>query len=145
MSFKVFDLCCEANHQFEGWFASQGQFEAQLRDGLVGCPMCGSLGIQRLPSAPRLNLGAGARPAPDDGPDPGQAQAMFLQAARQIVASTEDVGERFAEEARRIHYKEAAQRGIRGVASRAEARELIEEGVKVVPFPFGGLIKETLQ
>jgi hypothetical protein len=147
MSFKVFDLSCEASHVFEGWFASQDEFDAQLRESRIECPMCGSLTIQRLPSAPRLNLGASV-PAPRSaptGPERGRLQAMFVQAARHLAATTEDVGERFAEEARRIHYKEAPERGIRGLASREEAEALIEEGVKVVAVPFGDLLKETLQ
>jgi hypothetical protein len=146
MSFKVFDLSCEASHLFEGWFASQDEFDAQLEGSRIECPMCGSIRVQRLPSAPRLNLGAAARPASSvASPDQGRLQAMFVRAARQIAASTEDVGERFAEEARRIHYKEAPERGIRGLASREEAEALIDEGVNVIALPFGDLIKETLQ
>jgi hypothetical protein len=145
MSFKVFDLSCEASHLFEGWFASQDEFDVQLRDSRIECPMCGSLRIQRIPSAPRLNLGAVAPAAATVAPDRGRLQAMFVQAAREIAASTEDVGERFAEEARRIHYKETPERGIRGLATREEADALIEEGVKVIALPFGELVKETLQ
>jgi hypothetical protein len=78
-------------------------------------------------------------------PTQEQMQALFLKMAREIVANTEDVGERFAEEARRIHYKEAPERGIRGVTSRDEADALEEEGIKVVPMPFANLLKDPLQ
>jgi len=157
MSVKVFDLCCEASHLFEGWFGSQQQFDSQLRDAGIACPVCGSSSVQRLPSAPRLNLGAAPIDStPSDAVNPigsadvsaaelSRLQAMFVRAARHIAASTEDVGERFAEEARRMHYKEAPERGIRGVASREEAEALADEGVTVLPFPFARLIKETLQ
>jgi len=78
-------------------------------------------------------------------PTPEQMQALFLMMAREIVAGTEDVGERFAEEARRIHYKEAPERGIRGVTSKDEADALEEEGISVMPMPFAHLLKDPLQ
>ncbi len=146
MSFKVFDLSCDSDHLFEGWFVSQQVFDDQLQQGKIDCPLCGSIRIHRRPSAPRLNLGAPPPLAPEHvRPSAAQIQAMFVLAARHIVAHTEDVGERFAQEARRIHYKEAPERGIRGVASREEADALIQEGVGVFALPFGNLAKETLQ
>lgn len=141
---KVFDLNCDAGHVFEGWFGSQDDFDAQLLARDVACPLCGSLTVHRRPSAPRLNLGA-AEPLAAAVPAEAQLQSAFVRAALQIVANTEDVGDRFAEEARRIHYKEVPERGIRGVASRAEAQELAQEGVRIVAFPFPELAKETLQ
>ena len=141
---KVFDLCCDAEHLFEGWFASQDQFDAQLLAGKIGCPLCGSAVIRRRPSAARLNLGPSTAVAAAM-PDPAQLQTAFVRAAIQVIANTEDVGERFAEEARRIHYKEVPERGIRGVATRSEAQELEEEGVRVMAFPFPELAKESIQ
>jgi hypothetical protein len=139
---KVFDLCCDAGHLFEGWFKSQDDFDAQERGGRIGCPLCGSALIRRRPSAPRLNLGMHAQPEP---PAPeAQVQSALVQAARELIANTEDVGNRFAEEARRIHYKEVPERGIRGIASRAEAHELAQEGIRIVAFPYPELAKETL-
>jgi len=140
---KVFDLCCDAGHLFEGWFESQDDFESQQRGGRIGCPLCGSALVRRRPSAPRLNLGAPAQaaaPAPRDA----QLQQALVQAAKQLIASTEDVGDRFPEEARRIHYKEVPERGIRGVASRAEAHELAQEGIRIMALPFPELAEETL-
>ena len=147
-SLKVFNLNCEQQHAFEGWFASAEAFDAQLAAGQVQCPMCGSTAITKALSAPRLNLGA--EPPREQRqvaamPTAEQVQALFLKMAREIVASTEDVGERFAEEARRIHYKEAPERGIRGVTSRQEADALEEEGISVMPMPFGRLLKGPLQ
>jgi hypothetical protein len=145
---KVFNLSCEQQHAFEGWFASADAFEAQMTGGRVQCPFCGSTAISKALSAPRLNLGA--EPPQQQRqvaamPTAEQLQALFLKMAREIVANTEDVGERFAEEARRIHYKEAPERGIRGVTSKDEADALEEEGIKVMPVPFGNLLKGPLQ
>ena len=156
---KVFNLACEHDHRFEGWFGSADDYDAQLARGLLECPMCANRTIRKLPAAPRLNLsGATDAPAPrqrgaDDlangvpatSPDPRAVQAMFMKMARAVIANTEDVGERFAEEARRIHYREAPERGIRGLASKAEAQALEEEGINVMPLPFGHLLKDPLQ
>lgn len=145
---KVYNLRCEHEHAFEGWFASAEAFEAQLAEGQVLCPLCGSTSITKALSAPRLNLGAAPPAEPRQAaamPTPDQMQALFLKMAREIVAGTEDVGERFAEEARRIHYREAPERGIRGVTSKEEADALEEEGISVMPMPFAHLFKEPLQ
>lgn len=142
---KVFDLCCDADHLFEGWFASQEEFDAQLLARAIGCPLCGSVLIRRLPSASRLNLGSPAPPIAAAMPEPARLQSAVIRAALQIIENTEDVGERFAEEARRIHYKESPERGIRGVATRAEAQALEQEGVRILAFPFPELAKETIQ
>ncbi len=145
---KVFNLRCDREHPFEGWFASTEDFDRQQRDGLLRCPICDSQAIVKALSAPYLNTGA---PAPAEPKQPAvmptseQMQTMFLRMAREIAAKTEDVGERFPEEARRIHYKEAPERGIRGVASREEAEALNDEGIGVLPLPFGNLLKEPLQ
>jgi len=144
---KVFNLNCEQQHAFEGWFASGEDFEAQLVRGDVQCPVCGSTVVTKALSAPRLNLGAEAPREQQAAamPTTEQMQALLLRMAREIVASTEDVGAKFAEEARRIHYKEAPERGIRGVTSRDEAEALEDEGIKVMPMPFANLLKGPLQ
>jgi hypothetical protein len=144
---KVFNLHCEQGHAFEGWFASAEAFDAQAAGGQVQCPVCGSTAISKALSAPWLNLGAEPPQQRQVAamPTPEQLQALFLKMAREIVASTEDVGEKFAEEARRIHYKEAPERGIRGLTSKEEADALEEEGIKVVPMPFANLLKDPLQ
>lgn len=144
---KVLDLQCSHSHSFEGWFASEDDFQGQLARGLVECPMCGDTAVSKLLSAPRLNLGASEPQSRGDVatvPD-ASLQAAWLKMARQVLANTEDVGERFAEEARRIHYGESDQRGIRGQASLKETEALLEEGIGVLPLPLPKALKETLQ
>ncbi len=145
---KVLGLRCSQGHAFEGWFASGEAFDAQMAGGLVECPLCGSHEITKLPSAPRLNLGAGRErapsvPAPASAPAGMPVEGRWLHAVREAVAQAEDVGERFPEEARRIHHGEAAERGIRGQASREQVRALLDEGIAVLPVP--PALKETLQ
>ncbi len=143
---KVLNLQCSQHHSFEGWFASEDDFQGQLAGGLVECPLCEDRTIRKMLSAPRLNLGASA-PASREvmtGPD-ATLQAAWMQAVRQVLASTEDVGERFPEEARRIHYGESEGRGIRGQATAKETEALLEEGISVMPLPIPKALKEPLQ
>jgi len=141
---KVLNLRCVHDHRFEGWFASGDDFEAQNGRGLVECPVCGDNAINRLPSAPRLNVSALRETAP--APEPAQpAQAAWLKALRHVVDNTEDVGARFPEEARRIHYGEVAGRGIRGSASTQDAQALREEGIEVIAIPALPALKGRLQ
>ncbi len=170
---KVLDLQCANQHSFEGWFASEDDFQSQLARGLVDCPMCCDRAIQKMPSAPRLNLGAyqiadsgfknrpqqpgesahspelavqknAAVGVPSEQPAHSPAeQAAFFTALRQMVANTEDVGDKFAHEARAMHYGDAQVRSIRGQASAREAVELLQEGIDVLPLP--PQFKETLQ
>ena len=146
---KVLNLQCSDGHGFEGWFASEDDFQAQLGRGLVECPMCGDQHVQKLPSAPRLNLGAAEPAAPAkqqvmNAPD-AQMQAAWLQMVRHVMANTEDVGEKFAEEARKIHYGETEERNIRGQASREETEALLDEGIAVMPLPIPKALKGPLQ
>jgi hypothetical protein len=133
---KVFNLRCGSGHGFEGWFASELDYLAQDRQGQVECPLCGDRRIARMPSAPRLNLShvrtADERTDPAAEPD---LQAMWLKAARHVVENTEDVGDRFADEARRIHYGEVPARGIRGQATSADRAALTDEGVEFLQMP----------
>ena len=145
MALKVFDLVCANQHSFEGWFSSENDFETQVEKGLLSCPMCGSDDVRRTPSAARLNFGAQPERQQAMLPTPQQMQQAFMRIAREIAANTEDVGEQFAEEARRIHYEEVPARGIRGTTTREEAAALEDEGINVMPFPFAELIKEPLQ
>jgi hypothetical protein len=163
----VFNLSCSADHRFEGWFASGEDFDAQQGRGLLSCPMCGSSEVSKQLSAPRLNLhaqaegGRGERHAErhaghaaaapaKDAPREQMAmlsprqQELLRELVRQVVENTEDVGDRFAEEARRIHYKEAEARSIRGVATREEAQALEEEGIEVAQLPIAIVDKSQL-
>jgi len=159
---KVLDLHCEHQHVFEGWFASEDDFQSQLARGLLTCPLCGSQSLSKKLSAPRLNLGAAAPAASPEAPapaavpampdamdlaqlNPQQLQAAWMKAVKEVMAQTEDVGERFAEEARKIHYGETEARGIRGQASREQAQALEEEGIQVVALPIPAALKGPLQ
>lgn len=148
---KVLNLRCNHEHAFEGWFASEADFQDQAARGVVACPLCDSPQVTRLPSAPRLNLSAarpqqpttGSQSAPESVPEPPSLQARWLQAVAHVLKNTEDVGERFPEEARRIHYGEASQRGIRGMATPSQRAELAEEGIEVLPLPLPDVLKGT--
>jgi hypothetical protein len=148
---KVLDLRCANGHGFEGWFASDEDYMDQNGRGLVECPLCADKGVTRLPSAPRLNL-SGAR-APQAPPAsmptvdarPADLQAAWLQAVRHLLDHTEDVGERFAEQARRIHYGEEPQRGIRGQATPEERHALREEGIETMSIPLPAALKGPVQ
>ncbi|MBC7602981.1 MAG: DUF1178 family protein [Ramlibacter sp.] len=144
---KVLNLQCASAHAFEGWFGSEDDFQKQVAAGQVECPLCGDNAIHKMPSAPRINLGA-QRPETKhevvNTPDVAM-QAAWMRAVREVIAKTEDVGERFPEEARRMHYGEVEERGIRGEAPREEAEALLEEGIGVMPLPIPRALKEPLQ
>ena len=175
---KVLNLQCAHQHSFEGWFASEDDFQSQLSRDLIECPMCESTRIEKMPSAPRLNLGAfrppvavsaSSEPSPAAVEAAGRSaesstpqsvhpvaaassdentatgQAGFLKALRHLLANTEDVGRRFAAEARGMHYGDIETRSIRGQASTREAVELLEEGIDVMPLPLPAALKKTLQ
>ena len=144
---KVLNLQCSNSHSFEGWFASEDDFQAQLGRGLVECPLCGDSAVSKMLSAPRLNLGASSPETRRDVasvPEPA-LQAAWMKMVRHVMANTDDVGERFAEEARRIHYGETEERGIRGQASAQETEALLEEGIGVLPLPMPKALKGPLQ
>lgn len=144
---KVLNLQCSHGHGFEGWFGSEDEFQDQLGRGLVECPLCADVQVTKLPSAPRLNLGAVEAPARQEvvaAPE-AQMQAAWMKLVRHVMANTDDVGEKFAEEARKIHYGESEGRGIRGQASREETESLLEEGIAVLPLPVPKGLKGPLQ
>lgn len=146
---KVLDLQCSQQHRFEGWFASEQDFLDQGQRGLLTCPVCNDAAISKMLSAPRLNLGSSHGDTPtkqEIGATASQAQtlqAAWMAVARRIIAETDDVGDRFAEEARKIHYGETQERGIRGQATRSETESLIDEGIAVLPLP--DALKKPLQ
>ncbi|NYT63018.1 DUF1178 family protein [Alcaligenaceae bacterium] len=152
MSLKVFDLQCDLGHVFEGWFGSDHSYESQQSRGLLSCPVCNSGRVNKKLSAPRLNLsrakeptaaatathaqtGAGAAVAAPAARQMAQLQAEVLHHIRQIVRNTENVGDKFAQEARRMRDGEAEERAIRGTATAEEREELAEEGIAVMPIP----------
>lgn len=135
----IFDLACHLGHGFEGWFRSQENFEAQLAEGVISCPQCGSTDIRRVPSAVHVGK-SGSSPQESQAvrrEDVRAEEMMSLlgQVLSSIIAQTEDVGREFADEARRIHYLESPSRPIRGEASLDEFESLREEGIDVMMFP----------
>ena len=127
----VFDLACSMGHVFEAWFGSQTDYDDQRARKLVSCPMCGDGHVDKAPMAPRIS---GTRS--NDAPDPKQVMQAMMMAQRRMLAKSEDVGDRFASEARAIHAGDSEERLIHGQATPAEAKKLIEEGVPVAPLPF---------
>jgi hypothetical protein len=155
----VYDLVCAQGHRFEGWFASGEEFARQHEAKLVNCPLCDDGAIERVPSA-KVSVQKGRRSSskrgrPSSPPDPAQATPgegaaspgssgspavtgmppEVLAKLREIVRQTENVGSRFPEEARKIHYEEIPARPIRGQASPEEAKALTDEGIEFAPVP----------
>jgi hypothetical protein len=138
----VLNILCDNGHHFEGWFASSDAFREQRTRALVTCPHCHSAEVSQLPSAPHVLRGG--QDLTPTSPAPGTtatdvsvssvAQAVYQKLAA-MARQAENVGERFPEEARRIHYDEAPARTIRGIASQDETRDLLEEGIMVLPAP----------
>lgn len=165
----VVDLHCALGHDFEGWFGSAEDLADQQARGLVSCPVCGGHDVVRRPSAPRLNVSGlkdeaqpASKPAdtrsvaPTSGPGAGNPaetareaaqalHAMYARLVQEVTARTEDVGERFAEEARRIHHGDAPERGIRGQATAEEREALADEGIEVMALPWPVGPKSSLQ
>lgn len=137
----VFDLGCQNSHRFEGWFASNEDFERQLGGKLVTCPLCGNANVSRLPHASHIKTGAKERPSRADARATASQQyanvggEALAKLVEHIIENTEDVGAAFPEEARRIHYQEAPERQIRGTASRDDVEALKDEGIEVVALP----------
>lgn len=137
-----YDLMCENGHAFDGWFSDSSAFDKQARRGLVACTVCGTAKIEKQLMAPGIPAKSNRKAEPSQkmlaGPvDPRVRQMM--QTMREIRKTVEEkseyVGERFADEARKIHYAEAEKRGIYGEATADDAKSLIEEGIEVHPLP----------
>ena len=135
----VFNLGCENSHRFEGWFTSSEDFEHQLGRKLVACPLCGNANVVRLPHASHINKSGSKERSARGGVNQQQyanvGTEMLAKLVEHIVENTEDVGQAFPEEARKIHYRETAERRIRGTASRDEVEALKDEGIEVVALP----------
>lgn len=146
----LFDLKCSQGHRFEGWFRNNDAYEQQVASHALTCPICGDVQVEKAPMAPRIAKSGRSRdeappvPAPGSPPDVAGAeqaqQADMLRALRelrrQVEANAEHVGERFAEEARKIHYGETQSRAIYGEASQEQAEKLQEEGVAIARIPW---------
>lgn len=137
----VFELICSSQHRFEGWFSSSDEFERQRQNRMLSCPVCAVSKVEKLPTAKIKKVEGRPDESPPsdqkkDAPAPKQAQELTLASfIEHVLRHTEDVGPAFAEEARKIHYEEVPRRGIRGVASREETQQLVDEGIEVLPLP----------
>ena len=148
-----YNLRCERGHAFESWFQSSAVYETQEKRGLVNCPVCGSAKVERAIMAPQIVSKKGrdrAEPAPapvaaTEVAAPTSTPLMMAQERElraklkelrdHIVKNADNVGERFPNEARKMHYGDIEHRPIYGEASPQEARELVEEGIEVAPLP----------
>lgn len=137
----VYDLSCEKAHRFEGWFSSAEDFDAQVEDDQVSCPVCGSVSISRELSAPYVNTGSTEPVAASDKPSSETAvagvdmESLHRKFIEFVLKNSEDVGSQFPEEARKIHYEENPRRSIRGQASSDDIEALRDEGIDVFQVP----------
>lgn len=127
-------LQCANSHEFEAWFASSASYDAQAAGGQITCPECNSREVGKSIMAPNVALRSRPDPVPHDEA-PARYRNLVRQVCKLLVEGSEDVGDRFPEEARKIHYREVAPRSVLGTASHEEARELIEEGIEILPVP----------
>jgi hypothetical protein len=156
-----YTLICNKRHEFESWFANSAAYDKQAKRGLVTCPLCGSAKVEKALMTPRLARAdtpsprkpppaqplpaspAEAAPAATPTPTPvamiSPQEREFRQKLRELrdhlVKNAENVGPRFPEEARKMHYGEAEHRSIYGIASPEDAKELHEEGIEFSPLP----------
>lgn len=137
-----YDLVCTDGHEFDGWFSDSAAFDKQARKGLVACIHCGSTKVEKQLMAPGIaaksnRKSEAARPMLAAALDPRQQKLMQLmrEVRKAVEENSEYVGNRFADEARKIHYEEADKRGIYGETTAADAKALIEEGIDIHPLP----------
>lgn len=135
----IYDIGCEHGHRFEGWFGTVDDYDSQLDQGLLSCPVCGSLQVRRVPTASHISTRSSAAtglepPAADSGS--GSATAEYIEQLKAFIEKNyDDVGDRFSEEARKVYYGETEARNLRGVAGPQEVHDLMEEGISVIPLP----------
>ncbi|MEO1243685.1 MAG: DUF1178 family protein [Pseudomonadota bacterium] len=129
-----YQLTCDSNHEFEGWFRNSDDFDIQSGEGLIDCPTCGSDAVRKAVMAPAIKRRSGSREARLAAIKNDIVKAAAR--ARDYVEKNYDyVGDRFSDEARKIHYGEARERGIYGEATGSQVKELVTEGVQVAPLP----------
>lgn len=133
-----FTLVCERDHEFESWFPDGESFETQARRGLVQCALCDSRSVSKALMAPAVRTSRpdeAARPVALLDEKQQELRAALVAVRKAVEANTDDVGRRFADVARSIHLGDEPERAIRGQATPAEARALLEEGIGVLPIP----------
>lgn len=131
-----FSLICDSEHEFEAWFRSSDDFETQKKRGFVDCPSCGSHKVEKALMAPAVSTARKQeKVALAMGEEQRRMMTQMKAIAEKIRANADYVGDKFAEEARKIHFGEADQRGIYGEATLEEAKSLAEDGVDFMPVP----------
>jgi hypothetical protein len=132
-----YSLQCDGAHEFEGWFASSDDFDRQQAAGYIACPACNSQSVSKLLMAPNVATGRKKDENKALVMDTTRRDMMekLKEAVNEVRRNSEDVGEKFPEEARKIHYGESTPRGIIGQASRDEAEALIDEGIEIAALP----------
>ncbi len=131
-----FSLRCDRNHVFDAWFRNNVDFETQAKKRLVECPHCGSSTVAKALMAPSVSTGRKREQiALAMGEEQKRVLTQLKELAEKVKREADDVGDKFAEEARKIHFGEAEARGIYGQATPDEARALIEDGVEFMPIP----------
>ncbi|KJE36100.1 hypothetical protein UF64_08480 [Thalassospira sp. HJ] len=142
----LFQLKCEHDHEFEGWFKDGATYEAQAADGDLSCPVCGTSNVGKALMAPRLRTSRQKEVAAEKQQQKAIAeatQAAIAEIRKQVESNCENVGNKFAEEARKIHYGETEKRGIFGQASLKETAELVDEGIDVMALPWDDETKKN--
>ncbi len=134
-----YTLKCEHGHTFDSWFQSAEAFDKLLSAGMVTCSVCGTLGVEKAVMAPRVRPARNtAKPAAGPLSAPASPAEQALAEMRKMVEeNSEDVGEKFADEARKIHDGDAPERSIIGQAKPEEAKALVEDGIPIAPLPWG--------
>jgi hypothetical protein len=135
-----YDLICAKGHEFDGWFSNSDAYDKQAKRGLISCTHCGVTKIEKQIMAPGIPTKGNRKPetqAMSAAPDPRAAAMLMVmrEYRKHVVANSENVGTQFAEEARKIHFKEVKERPIIGEATREEAVALLEDGIDVQPIP----------
>ena len=142
---KVFNLQCEDGHSFEGWFRSDEDFTSQISKGLFSCPICENSTINRMPSAAHIQSNKTRVDKKNNNSISYEVQKKIVEVAKQILQDSENVGNRFAEEARKIHRNESEIRSIYGTATHEESQELKDEGIEVLTLPLEKVRKNILK
>ena len=135
----LFDLKCENNHTFEGWFASNSNYEEQLKKKMIVCPYCNSTKIQKSLMAPNINTKSNSKKSKKNNKKKlaqNNLENQIKKFRKYIEKNTDNVGKNFAEEARKIYYGETKSRSIRGESTEKEAQELAEEGIPFSQLPW---------
>lgn len=132
----TYALACEHGHRFDAWFKSAEAYDEQHRRGIVSCPVCMSGVVEKALMAPALSRSTADKVSITSGhPDQAKLLAAMRALRKKIVSEADYVGDKFAEEARRIHHKEVDARGIYGEATREEVSALAEDGIEFMPLP----------